>query len=64
MVKRSKAITQITKTAQNQNIIDIKLVTIEHPKMYRKLCRKLYRLKRFPKYMVQANILLVLYIVK
>ena len=49
MVKRSKAITQITKTAQNQNIIDIKLVTIEHPKMYRKLCRKLYRLKWFPK---------------
>ena len=31
MVKRSKIITQLPKTIENPNIIDIKLVTVEHP---------------------------------
>ena len=39
LVKRSKIITQQTKTFENRNVVDIKSVTIEHPKTFHKLSK-------------------------
>ena len=40
-VKQSKIITQLPKTFENQNIVDIKSVITEHPKSSRKLSKSI-----------------------
>ena len=39
LVKRSKIITQQPKTLENQNLVDIQSIIIEHPKTSRKLSK-------------------------
>ena len=52
------------KVLENPNIIDIKAVTIKHPKSSCKLSKTIRQLKKFPKLMVLAKFLLIFYIVK
>ena len=57
---RSKIITQQPKPIESPKIIDIKSVTIEHPKTSYRLSKTLRQAKRS----VQAEILIALYVVK
>ena len=43
LVKWSKITTQQLKTVENPNIVDIKLVVIEHPKTLHKLPKEIWR---------------------
>ena len=61
--KQSKIITQQPKTIENPIIIDVKSVTIEHPKTS-KLSKSLRQAKKVSQVGGVADILLVLYIVK
>ena len=46
MVKRTKIITQQPETIENPNIIDIKSVTIKHPKTSHKLSKTIRQVKK------------------
>ena len=44
-MRRSKIVTQQPKTLENQNIFDIKSVTIQHPKISHKLSKTIRQAK-------------------
>ena len=46
MLKRSKIITDLPKTTEKTNIIDLKSVTIEHPKTSRKIFKTIRHTKK------------------